>query len=183
MLADGSLLRTGRQTIKGVVGYDLTALFVGSEGTLGVVVEATLRLRPRPVKTRTAVAFFPSAAAAAAGVTGDHRAPVQPSVLELLDAGALSSIDRAQGTDLPRAGAALLIAQTDGYGADAEIDAVGRCADRCRRGRRVSRRRRRRAVLWLRRHGRGDWHRSLAGRRGRRRAAVGAARRCSTAIE
>ena len=73
VLADGTVLRTGEQTIKGVVGYDLTALFVGSEGTLGIIVEATVRLRPRPVKTRTAVAFFPSTAAASAGLTRDHQ--------------------------------------------------------------------------------------------------------------
>src|SRR5664279_1234440 len=85
VLADGSLLHTGHRTITGVAGYDLTALFVGSEGTLGVVVEATLRLRPRPVRTRMAVAFFPSVAAAASGVTAVVRSRVQPSMLELLD--------------------------------------------------------------------------------------------------
>ena len=97
VLADGTVLRTGRQTIKGVVGYDLTALFVGSEGTLGIIVEAIVRLRPRPVKTRTAVAFFPSTAAASAGLTATIRSRAQPSVLELLDAGALSGIDRGPG--------------------------------------------------------------------------------------
>jgi len=157
VLADGSLLRTGRQTIKGVVGYDLTALFVGAEGTLGVVVEATLRLRPRPIRTRTAVAFFPSVAAAAAGVTGIVASRAQPSVLELLDAGALSSIDRAQGTDLLGRGAALLIAQTDGYGADAEIDAVAGALATA--GGAVEQLDDAGAewYLYLRRSGRGDW--------------------------
>ena len=89
VLADGTVLRTGRQTIKGVVGYDLTALLVGSEGTLGVIVEATVRLRPRPVKTRTAVAFFPTDRRCGAGLTAIIRSRAQPSVLELLDAGAL----------------------------------------------------------------------------------------------
>ena len=125
VLADGSLLRTGRQTIKGVVGYDLTALFVGSEGTLGVVVEATVRLRPRPVKTRTAIAFFPGTAEAAAGVTSLWRRGVTPSVLELLDGGALRAIDRAQGTTLALRGSALVLAQADGFGADAEIAVLG----------------------------------------------------------
>src|SRR6478735_6795945 len=106
VLADGSLLRTGRRTLKGVVGYDLTGLFVGAEGTLGVVVEATVRLLPRPTKTRTAIAFFDSATDAAAAVTVITRAGARPSALELLDGGAL------------------LLAQTDGFGADAEIDVV-----------------------------------------------------------
>jgi glycolate oxidase len=155
VLADGTLLRTGRQTIKGVVGYDLTALFVGSEGTLGIVVEATLRLRPRPVQTRTAVAFFGSTTAAATGLTAIVRSRVQPSVLELLDAGALAGIDAAQGTDLAGRGRALLIIQTDGYGADGEIEAIGAAAagaggaveflDDAAGAR----------YLWLRRHGRG----------------------------
>jgi glycolate oxidase len=165
VLADGSVLRTGKQTIKGVVGYDLTALLVGSEGTLGVVVEATVRLRPRPVKTRTAVAFFPSSAAAAAGVGALIRARVQPSVLELLDAGSLQAIDRAQGTvlskgtgpgdgDLPST-RALLLAQTDGYGADAEIEVLG--AALAAAGGQVEFLEDEAAAhyLWLRRHGRG----------------------------
>lgn len=124
VLADGSLLRTGRRTLKGVVGYDLTGLFVGSEGTLGVVVEATVRLLPRPSKTRTAVAFFDSAELAAAAVTRVTLTGARPSALELLDGGALRAIDRAQGTDLAGRGQALLLAQTDGFGADLEIEAV-----------------------------------------------------------
>ena len=58
VLADGSLLRTGRRTVKGVAGYDLTKLFVGSEGTLGVITEATLALRPLPQAPATLVAAF-----------------------------------------------------------------------------------------------------------------------------
>lgn len=161
VLADGSLLRTGRRALKGVVGYDLTGLFVGSEGTLGVVVEATVRLLPRPTRTRTAVAFFDSATRAAAAVTAVTRTGVRPSALELLDAGALRAIDRAQGTDLAARGGALLLAQTDGFGADAEIETVGAALgegggrielpddDAAER------------YFWLRRHGRGsgadDW--------------------------
>lgn len=154
VLADGTVLRTGRQSIKGVVGYDLTALFVGSEGTLGVVVEATVRLRPRPVKTRSAVAYFASTAQAAAGLTAVIRSRTQPSVLELLDAGALAGIDDAQGTDLRGRGQALLIIQTDGYGADGEIEAIGSAIEQAGGtvdhlddvdGERY---------LWLRRHGR-----------------------------
>ena len=69
ILADGRELRTGRETIKGVSGYDLNALIIGSEGTLGIVVEATLRLRPLPVHAATVAAFFPSV---------EQAAPVPP---------------------------------------------------------------------------------------------------------
>ncbi|MET3806275.1 glycolate oxidase [Nakamurella sp. UYEF19] len=157
VLADGTLLHTGRRTIKGVTGFDLTGLFVGSEGTLGIVVQATLRLRPRPVKTTTLTAFFPSSEAAAHGVTAIVRSRVQASVLEFLDSGALRAIDTAQQTDLATRGTALLIAQTDGYGADLEADVLAAALtevgaavevlDELQAGR----------YLWLRRSGRGPF--------------------------
>ena len=62
MLADGRVLRTGRRTVKGVAGYDLTRLFVGSEGTLGVITEATLALRPAPQRPLTLAATFATTA-------------------------------------------------------------------------------------------------------------------------
>ena len=155
VLADGTVLRTGRQTIKGVVGYDLTALFVGSEGTLGIIVEAIVRLRPRPVTTRTAVAFFPSTAAASAGLTATIRSRAQPSVLELLDAGALSGIDQAQGTALATRGKALLIVQTDGFGADGEIEAIGQALIGAGGDVEFLDPEAGEHYLWLRRHGRG----------------------------
>jgi len=155
VLADGSLLRTGRRTLKGVVGFDLTGLFVGSEGTLGVVVEATVRLLPRPVKTRTAVAFFDSAAQAAAAVNAVTRTGARPSALELLDAGALRAIDRAQQTDLADRGSALLLAQTDGFGADAEIDAVASALAAAGGRTELPDDATAERYFWLRRHGRG----------------------------
>jgi glycolate oxidase len=116
VLADGRRIDTGRRTVKGVAGYDLTSLFVGSEGTLGVIVGATLRLRPVPVRTATLAAWFadfPAAAAAAAAITA---ARLQPAVAELLDAECLAAL----GVE----GGAFLLVQTDGFGAEAEIDAV-----------------------------------------------------------
>ncbi|WP_020416056.1 FAD-binding oxidoreductase [Amycolatopsis sp. ATCC 39116] len=126
VLADGRLIRTGRRTVKGVAGLDLTSLFVGSEGTLGVVVGATLRLRPLPARTLTAAAAFDSVAAAARACAELTRQRREPSVLELLDGATLAVIDRAQGTDLAARGDALVIAQADGPAAEEEITAIAK---------------------------------------------------------
>jgi glycolate oxidase len=155
VLADGTLLRTGRRTIKGVTGFDLTGLFVGSEGTLGIVVEATLRLRPRPVKTTTLTAFFPSSGSAADGVLSLVRSRVQASVLEFLDQGTLRAIDRAQQTDLAQRGTALLIAQTDGYGADLEAAVLADALTGAGAEVEVLDELQAARYLWLRRSGRG----------------------------
>jgi glycolate oxidase len=124
VLADGSLLSTGRQTAKGVAGYDLTGLLVGSEGTLAVVVQATLRLQPIPVRTDTVSAFFSSVGDAAAAITAVLAARIRPSVLELVDGRTLAAIDRHHGTDFGGSGGAFVLLQTDGYGAAEEAAAA-----------------------------------------------------------
>ncbi|GAA3858934.1 FAD-linked oxidase C-terminal domain-containing protein [Saccharothrix violaceirubra] len=121
VLGDGSLVSTGRRTVKGVTGYDLTGLLVGSEGTLGVVVGATLRLSPLPTTTATAAAFFATADDAVAAVTSLQRRGLRPSTAELLDQATLRAIDDAQGTALHTRGEVFLLLQTDGYGAEAEL--------------------------------------------------------------
>jgi glycolate oxidase len=120
VLADGELISVGRRTVKGVAGLDLTGLFVGSEGTLGVVVGATLRLRPTPTRTTTIVAFFASVADAVDAVTRIASLGVVPSVAELIDGPTLTAIDAADGTALRSRGAAFLLIQTDGDAAQAE---------------------------------------------------------------
>ncbi|WP_343319255.1 FAD-linked oxidase C-terminal domain-containing protein [Arthrobacter sp. TMP15] len=120
VLADGSLIHTGHRTFKGVAGYDLTSLFVGSEGTLGIVVGATLRLKYLPSIVRTLAVFFPDVQSAAAGVLALGTARVQPCILELLDGPSLKELDFRNGTKLSSRGTALLLIQFDGLAAELE---------------------------------------------------------------
>lgn len=124
VLADGSLIHTGHQTFKGVAGYDLTGLFVGSEGTLGIVVGVTVRLKYLPREVHTIAAFYPDFRSAAAGVLAVGRARVQPAIMELLDGGSLAQLDDVHGSSLAARGASLLLIQTDGFGAAAEAAAI-----------------------------------------------------------
>lgn len=122
VLADGTVVTTGRRTVKGVTGYDLTALLTGSEGTLAVITSASLRLRPVPVATATLAAYFDSFEAAAEASYAIGRAGVVPALAELLDGSVLHAVDPALG----KRGAALLLVQCDGAGAAAEAEQVAR---------------------------------------------------------
>ncbi|GAA3274658.1 FAD-binding oxidoreductase [Paenarthrobacter aurescens] len=124
VMADGSLMHTGHQTFKGVAGYDLTALLVGSEGTLGIVVGVTVRLKYLPREVHTIAAFYQDFRSAAAGVLAVGKARVQPAIMELLDNGTLVQLDELHGGDLQQRGKSLLLIQTDGFGAAAEADVV-----------------------------------------------------------
>jgi len=116
VLADGSLVSIGHRSIKGVTGLDLVSLFVGSEGVLGIVVGATVRIRPLPVARRTVTAFFDSTAAGAAAIGAITASRVRPSVIEFLDEPTLVGIDAAQDSGLRARGAALLLIELDGFG-------------------------------------------------------------------
>ena len=129
VLASGEVLRTGRRTVKGVAGYDLTKLLVGSEGTLGIITEATLALRPKPAAPVTMVAAFASAEDAGRAVSGIIRAGSVPSLLEIMDATCIRAVEAATGNRVLGEGpvpAALLIGQSDAGGVTgrAEMDAV-----------------------------------------------------------
>ncbi|WP_229401031.1 FAD-binding oxidoreductase [Micromonospora okii] len=113
VLASGEVLRTGRRTAKGVAGYDLTRLFVGSEGTLGVVTEVTVALRPAPEESLTLVAVFDSTAEAGAAVAQIAAKGLAPSLLELLDRTHLRAIEAYRPMGLRTDAQALLLAAVD----------------------------------------------------------------------
>lgn len=125
VLADGEVLRTGRRTVKGVAGYDLARVFVGSEGTLGIITEATLMLRPLPDPPATLVAAFGSLYDAGAAVQQIIDAGLVPSLLEIMDKTAIHAVDDLHRMGLDRSAEALLIAQSDSGGERAERDMDG----------------------------------------------------------
>ena len=125
VLADGRLLRLGHRSVKGVTGLDLTSLVIGSEGTLGVVVGATLKLRRViPGEARTLAATFPNVRAAAEGATAVTAAGLQPAIMELMDATSLAAVHALLQLPAPEPGLAQLTVQTDGPAASAEAEAI-----------------------------------------------------------
>jgi len=126
VLADGEIIRTGGRTVKDVMGYDLTHLFVGSEGTLGIITEATLRLRPVPATKATLLAFFPSTSHAGEAVSRITRAGLVPVTLELMDRYVIEAVEAALRLGLDTAAGAMLMIESDtgGQAAEAELDAA-----------------------------------------------------------
>jgi glycolate oxidase len=116
-VAYGDAVRFGRRTTKGVAGLDMVGLFVGSEGTLGVVTEVTLRLRPALAGTpRTIVGAFPDLVTAGEAVSQITRRGLGPSVLELLDRACLTAVEDWKHLGLEASAAALLLARVDTQG-------------------------------------------------------------------
>ncbi len=121
----GTVTRLGHRTTKGVAGYDLTGLFVGSEGTFGVVTEITLRLRPaRREAPRTVVGAFPSLVAAGSAVAAVTSAGLLPAALELLDRACLQAVEDWKHLGLEADAEALLLAQIDTPGESGQIEAA-----------------------------------------------------------
>lgn len=114
VMADGEVIRTGGQTIKNVTGYDLTKLLIGSEGTLGIITEATLRLIPKPLDTKTAMVIFDDLYTAGKSISKILTSGVRPSKMEILDHNALNKVEDYAGLDLPRDAAAILLIEVDG---------------------------------------------------------------------
>ncbi|MBW1780173.1 MAG: FAD-binding protein [Deltaproteobacteria bacterium] len=114
VLPDGKIMRTGSKTMKSVSGYDLTRLFVGSEGTLGIVTEITFKINPKPTATSTALATFDSLEDAGNAINRIMHSGIIPSALEILGKETLSAINQNTDLNLPEVDA-MLLAETDGY--------------------------------------------------------------------
>ena len=127
VLADGSVINTSGRTVKDVMGYDLTHLFIGSEGTLGIITQATLRLLPLPPPKLTLLAFFSTVRDAGDAVARMARAGVIPVTLELMDRTTIQAVDAALHVGLdPDAGAMLMIeSDAGGSAAEHELDRAG----------------------------------------------------------
>ncbi len=121
-LMDGTRLRVGARTVKNVTGYDLTSLFVGSEGTLGVLTEITLRLIPKPPTVMTLLGLFEHVDGAASAVSRMVEQGLTPRCLELLDATTLQAL-RHKGVGIDERAGALLLIETDGEPESCEREA------------------------------------------------------------
>ncbi|GLY31871.1 FAD-linked oxidase C-terminal domain-containing protein [Kineosporia sp. NBRC 101731] len=131
VLADGRALRLGGARLKDAAGLSLTKLFVGSEGTLGIVTEITLRLMPPQHPPRTVVAGFADTRAATGAIVA-ITAGLRPSILEYLDRTTVNAVEDHLRMGLDRSAAALIVAQTDTEGAtaDRELAAIVEACER-----------------------------------------------------
>lgn len=130
VLSTGEVLRVGRRTGKGVAGYDLVALFVGSEGTLGIATEITVKLIPRPRVVKTALVPFKTVADAARALSSVLTSGLWPRTLELLDEVALQAI-AGRGLPVPPEAGAVVIAEMDGNHEDGVLSELSMLVDQC----------------------------------------------------
>lgn len=113
VMADGTVLRTGGRNVKDVAGYSLLHLLIGSQGTLGIITEATLRLRPAPPPRATLLAFFPSLEAAGEAVAAIAVVGLSPVTLELMDRFTIGAVEDMFSLGLDRDAAAMLMVESD----------------------------------------------------------------------
>lgn len=131
VLPGGEVFEVGKRTLKHVTGYDLAGLIVGSEGTLGVITKATLRLLPKPGAVETGLVTFSEVGEAARTLTKLLAEGHTPRVLELLDHHALDAVRRASPGSFPESAGALIIVETDGPTHDRAFADLERFAERC----------------------------------------------------
>jgi glycolate oxidase len=132
VLPDGTPLRVGRKTIKGVAGYDLVGLFVGSEGTLGVATEIVVQLIPLPKRVKTALILFRSVLDAARAVSAALKGGLLPRALELIDDVCIRAVD-GQGFHFPKDVGAAILAEVDGNADDPLLAELAALEEICRR--------------------------------------------------
>ncbi|MES9499867.1 FAD-binding oxidoreductase [Streptomyces koyangensis] len=132
----GELVRVGRRTAKGVAGYDLAGLMVGSEGTLGVITEITVRLRPSRPLERTVAGYFDSVVDAGEAVSAVTAAGIIPSALELVDRHCLAAVDAWKNMGLSADANVVLLGRIDTPGAegDAEAERMRECFEKAGAG-------------------------------------------------
>jgi glycolate oxidase len=131
VLADGRVLNTGGKAIKNVTGYNLTQLFVGSEGTLGVITELILKLIPLPKVARTAKAIFPRLADASMCVNNILSSGITPATIELMDETTIATIEEAMHLGLPMDVEAILIIESDGMNEGSVLKEIETIASIC----------------------------------------------------
>ena len=135
VLPDGSVINTGRKTLKSVAGYDLTRFFVGSEGTLGVLTKITLKLLPMPEKISTVMSFFKDIDSALNTTDSILRKNhIHPRSLEFADKTCIDAVRDATGEKIPDESEALLLIDVDGNEKNVAND-ISRIVDLCRENR------------------------------------------------
>lgn len=152
VLADGRIIKTGGKAIKNVTGYNLTQLFVGSEGTLGIITELILKLIPLPKVARTAKAVFPKLADASVCVNNILSRGITPATIELMDETTIATIEEAMHLGLPLDVEAILIIEADGMDEEVVVKEIDSIAEICQTNGasevQVARTEKERAVLW-----------------------------------
>ncbi|PTM57561.1 FAD-binding oxidoreductase [Desmospora activa] len=112
---EGAIIRTGGRTVKNVTGYDLTKLIVGSEGTLGIITEAILKLVPRPPATQTLMALFADMVDSGRAISKVLTAGIVPAKMELMDQASIAAVEAYEPRGLPLDVDALLLIELDGH--------------------------------------------------------------------
>ncbi|BCJ87712.1 glycolate oxidase subunit GlcD [Effusibacillus dendaii] len=147
----GEIIRTGGMTVKNVTGYDLTPLIVGSEGTLGVITKAILRLIPKPRARKALMAVFNDLIDSGRAISGVLTNGILPAKMEILDNPSIRAVENYQPIGLPVEADAIILIEVDGHPAAVE-DEINRAAEICRRYRakevRVAENERQREELW-----------------------------------
>lgn len=115
VMANGEILRTGANTIKNATGYNLNTLFVGSEGTLGIVVEATLKLIPKPESKKVLMAYFDSVKEAVLAVNSIIEQRIYPATIDFMDKNAIQTVEKFYPANLLTDKEAALIVEIDGF--------------------------------------------------------------------